>query len=915
MHNDPRAKDSQHREHFSLGGEEAQLQLEDLIDVDHFQAIMEDFHRLTGLPMSLIDLQGRVLAGVGWQRICTDFHRVHPETKKNCLESDLHLSSGVPSGEFRIYQCKNNMWDIVTPIMVEGTHFANIFMGQFFFEEEKIDLELYRRQARCYGFDEEEYLKALQEVPRFKKETVDWALSFLSRIAHFISNLGHHSLQLSQELKIRQETEEALRLSEQKFRSLVEKANDIIFTGNQQWDFYYVSPNWQHLLGHHPEEVIGRNAVEFVHPEDVETLKEAVQELLRTGLLSREVEYRARLQGGGWKWHAATLSLLSEDNGETILLGVARDISERKDMEQQLRYQKNVLEGVINGVTDILGIQYPDHTIERYNQAYYQLMGVTPEEARGQKCYQVLGRQEECSPCAVSKAVASKQPAITERYLPEIGRYFWCRGNPVLDEKGEVVRVVEQVRDITEQKEYESRLRKERDYMFRLFDAMQQYVIVDSPNYRIEYLNEAARQAFGELEGKVCYRELGKEAPCPTCPIPYLMKEGAPETVYYSIEANHRVLEGSATRLVKLDDSISIIEVLEDVTERRRAEERARYLYFHDRLTGLYNRSYLEETMEDLDKKGELPVSLIMVDLNGLKLINDTYGYRTGDLMLQEASQTLQGVCGEPDVIARWGGDEFVILMPGSDWREAEKVYLQIKELCGNLLIEDLPVSVAVGMSIKEDAQKSLKSALKEAEDHMYREKISESRSEKSNVLNTLLKALAEKSYETEAHTRRMEAVALQIGEKVGLPDTELNRLRLLITLHDIGKINLPEELLTKQGPLEDNEWEVMKKHPETGYRIARATENFSHVAEEILCHHERWDGGGYPRGLQGEDIPLLARITAIADAYEVMSNGRPYKKALNREQIYQEFCRCAGSQFDPQLVEVFLSLLEEEGA
>ncbi|MGM0653479.1 MAG: HD-GYP domain-containing protein, partial [Bacillota bacterium] len=154
---------------------------------------------------------------------------------------------------------------------------------------------------------------------------------------------------------------------------------------------------------------------------------------------------------------------------------------------------------------------------------------------------------------------------------------------------------------------------------------------------------------------------------------------------------------------------------------------------------------------------------------------------------------------------------------------------------------------------------------------------------------------------------------AIKIGEKLGLPETELNRLKLLVMLHDIGKINIPREILTKEGSLSPEEWKLVKQHPETGYRIAHTTEEFAHVAEDILAHHERWDGTGYPNGLKKEKIPLLARITAVADAYEVMTNGRPYKEPMTKEEIVKEVKRCAGKQFDPELVEIFLSILGTE--
>ena len=145
--------------------------------------------------MALIDLKGNVLVGVGWQDICTKFHRVHPETCKHCVESDIKLSAGVPPGEFKLYKCKNNMWDIATPIMVGGQHVGNIFSGQFFFEDEPLDYELFRSQARKYGFNEEEYIAALEKVPRLSREAVNKSMSFFMKLANMLSQLSYSNYQ------------------------------------------------------------------------------------------------------------------------------------------------------------------------------------------------------------------------------------------------------------------------------------------------------------------------------------------------------------------------------------------------------------------------------------------------------------------------------------------------------------------------------------------------------------------------------------------------------------------------------------------------------------------------------------------------------------------------------------------------
>jgi len=352
------------------------------------------------------------------------------------------------------------------------------------------------------------------------------------------------------------------------------------------------------------------------------------------------------------------------------------------------------------------------------------------------------------------------------------------------------------------------------------------------------------------------------------------------------------------------------IGMIEDISQRKLAEEKVRHMSFHDQLTDLYNRHYLEEEFKRLDTLRQLPLSIIIADVNGLKLVNDTYGHLIGDQLLRKAAEIVRENSRSEDIVARWGGDEFVILLPQTGALEAEIIRKRISEGCKNALIEDFPVSLALGSATRADLTKSVTELLKEAEDMMYEMKLTESRSTKSAVLGALLKTLAAKSYETETHTRNMQEIAVKIGRTLGLPDSEINRLILLITLHDIGKINIPEDILTKEGPLTEEEWEIMKKHPETGHRIAMATEEFAHVAEDILSHHERFDGLGYPRKLKGVAIPLLARITAVADAFEVMSNGRPYKKAMTREEIIAEYKNCSGSHFDPEMVEILLSLL-----
>lgn len=193
----------------------ANLELAEVIDPQAIQSLMDDFYKLAHIPIGLIDLKGNVLVCIGWQYICTEFHRAHPESCKNCMESDTKLSIGVTPGEYKLYKCKNNIWDVVTPIVIEGQHVGNILSGQFFFEDEPLDYELFRSQARKYGFDEEEYIAALEKIPRLSPTSVDTIMAFFMKFANMLSQLGYSNIKLARSLAERDALVDALQESEE----------------------------------------------------------------------------------------------------------------------------------------------------------------------------------------------------------------------------------------------------------------------------------------------------------------------------------------------------------------------------------------------------------------------------------------------------------------------------------------------------------------------------------------------------------------------------------------------------------------------------------------------------------------------------------------------------------------------------
>ncbi len=463
----------------------------------------------------------------------------------------------------------------------------------------------------------------------------------------------------------------------------------------------------------------------------------------------------------------------------------------------------------------------------------------------------------------------------------------------------------------------EKEVRQSHQRMLTILDSLEAIIYVaDMKTHEVLFINRYSQTMWGDIRGKKCWKALqeGQKGPCHFCTNDRLLdQEGRPTGVYSWEHFNTKTGRWYACKdaaIRWIDGRMVRLELAVDITQAKKAEQKILYMGFHDSLTGLYNRSYMEQEMARLDTQRQLPISIIMADLNGLKLINDTYGHASGDTMLKKAASILKKFCRKEDIIARWGGDEFVILLTKTPEKEAARIAARIISGCRNVYIQDVPLSLALGYANKSHDGQNLIDVLKKAENNMYQHKLTRSRSARSAIANTLLRTLREKSFETERHVKNMRAFALKIGRKLSLAQSELDRLSLLAMLHDIGKVNIPKEILTKTSSLTSRQWKTLKEHPLTGYRIALAIPEFSYLAEDILSHHERWDGLGYPQGLKGKKIPLLARIVAIADAYEVMTNGRIYKKPLTKSEAIAELKKHAGTRFDPALVDVFISAL-----
>ena len=377
----------------------------------------------------------------------------------------------------------------------------------------------------------------------------------------------------------------------------------------------------------------------------------------------------------------------------------------------------------------------------------------------------------------------------------------------------------------------------------------------------------------------------------------------------YNNKTEEKTKDQLVKELIRLRMKVSELESLE--SKYRKSEKYLKYLSFHDKLTGLYNRAYFSEELKRLNTPRTLPLSIIIGDVNGLKLINDAFGHEKGDLLLKKIARILKKCFRKEDIIARWGGDEYIVILPNTINEVSVAIIDRAREACKNKSTVTLPLSISLGSATKNDPSKDVKEVIREAEDLMYRHKFIEHQSIRTSIISSLETVLKEKDYKDEKNLKYIRDLTNIFGHKLNLSDKKLRELNLLVTLHDIGKVAIADSILPKPEELTQEEWKVVKKHPEIGYQIAESSIEFSSIAEPILYHHEWWNGKGYPQGLKREQIPILARMIAIIDAYTAMITDRPYRKALSREQAIEELKEGAGVQFDPRLADIFISSIK----
>lgn len=709
-------------------------------------------------------------------------------------------------------------------------------------------------------------------------------------------------------------TKEVEELNEHK--ALFTALNDAVFELNESYMFENLIAPDENVLFVPKHQILGK-AVNELFPEEIANLIMKTLRIAKSSLKKETVDFPFVLENDS-RWFRAYIKFIEIGGRKKYIMNIL-DISEQKHFEQELIDKTNELDRFFSVNLDLLCIADTDGNFIKLNKSWESTLGYSQQFLEGKRFLDFIHPDDLQPTLGAILKLEDHEEVIdfVNRYRCQDGAYkhLEWRSHPY----GKLIYAA--ARDITQRKLMEDALYIEKEEFQTTLLSIGDGVIAVDKNQNVVLLNAIAEQLTGWSQIDATGKPFEK--------IFNIINERTREKVENPITkvletenivelANHTLLIRKDKSEIAIEDSAApirnkqgetqgVVLVFRDVTEKKKIRNEIEYLSFHDYLTGLYNRRFFEEELLRLDTERNLPLSVLMLDVNGLKLTNDAFGHEKGDTLLKKVSAILKNECRTDDIIARTGGDEFAVILPKTDNIQAYMIRKRIIDAAAKETLDSIIISVAVGNDTKNSSSQDINEILTGSENSMYKDKIKTSRAMRNQTLDLIISTLSNNYEKEQIHMERVGKICYHIGLALNMSQDELKSLEIAGFLHDIGKIMAPYEILNKPEKLTEEEYELIKRHTEAGYQILKSVEEYSPIAEYVLCHHERWDGNGYPRRLKEEEIPLVARIISVADAFEVMTAGRPYKKAMAEKNAIQELRKNSGTQFDPQIVDVFV--------
>jgi len=469
-----------------------------------------------------------------------------------------------------------------------------------------------------------------------------------------------------------------------------------------------------------------------------------------------------------------------------------------------------------------------------------------------------------------------------------------------------------------------SELEEKRDQLRLILDSAAEAIYGVDVNENCTFCNSSCITMLGytdqaELLGKNMHYQIhhsradGTPLPVEECRIIQALSTGrgvhVDDEVFWKSDGTAFDVEYSSYPQIRKGEVIGVVVTFSDIRSRKENEAKIQYVLSHDILTSLHNRRGFEDKRSLFDIPANLPLSVIFADTDGLKMTNDIFGHVAGDELIKKSAEILKRSCREDDLIARVGGDEFILLLPKTGKADAMKVLARIKTEFSDVRVAAVKCSASLGLDTKTRQNQPLDEIIANAENLMYKNKTINRKTINKDMIDTLVETLFSRSPKERQHAIVVSGLCCEMGSVMHLSETDIDKLGRIGYLHDIGKIVLDESVIADK-PLTIDELEEMQQHPMVGYRILNLFDDTLDLAEYVYSHHERWDGTGYPQGLKSGKIPLLSRIVSIVETYDYVLNRGKRPLAERIQEALDVIRKGAGTQFDPELAEYFIQMI-----
>lgn len=781
--------------------------------------------------------------------------------------------------------------------------------------------------------------------------------------------------ELEKSEKQRNQAEEVLRENKERYKALFDRSIYCVYVHDFEGRFIDANDAALNLLGYKKEDIPSVNFSTLFDEDQLPIAFKNMKELLQTGSQKRPIEHKLRKKDGGCVWVEAEGSVIYKQGKPYAIQGIARDITERKQAEEALRYRVE-FEKLIN-ILSTNFINIPSEDLDKWinfalasvgefvgvDRSYVFLFsrdekkmdnthewcdkGIEPQIRRLKEisidtfpwfANRILKGETIHIPSVADlppEANAEKEefhlasiqsiinvPMIYRKSIIGFLGFDSVREEKIWPEDNIIlIKIIGEifVNALVRKQADEALLESEERYRI-LFENSREAIYITSQEGKFVDVNQSTLDLFGYTREEMIGLNALQIYVNPDDR--YRFQQDIEQTGFVrNYKVKFRKKDGTemdclltSTLWKEINGTILGYQgIIRDITELKKVEDQLRYISLHDPLTSLYNRAYFEEEMHRVESGRYDSAGIIMCDVDGLKLVNDALGHYTGDNLLKETANILKESFREGDVAARVGGDEFAVLLPNSDRNAIEIARLRIQDAVEryNSSNPPLPLSISIGSAIGTGSSIIMTNLFKEADNNMYREKLQNSLSARSTIVQTLMKALETRDFTAKGHVSRLQKLSTDLAMSIGLQEQRITDLRLLAEFHDIGKVGISDHILFKTGPLTSEEIIEMQRHCEIGHRIALCTPDLIPIANLILKHHEWWNGKGYPLGIKGEEIPIECRILSIAETYEAMISDRPYHKATSHEEAVAELRRISGTKFAPDLVTKFIEVLD----